>query len=151
MACPQTCWKVRPRQTWTRLAVLADIREPSSAESKEASESLTLSAVGYNSLITDTWANKHNVWNNDVTDPNYDYWDIFRIAKAFDPTLQTAIFSTWVENRTKLLGDGLEAAGGKKLDYHFDGFEHDTERFPHDVERQYFKAIDELVTNEAAR
>ncbi len=38
----------------------------------EESESLTVSAVGYNSLITGTWANKHNVWNNDVTDPNYD-------------------------------------------------------------------------------
>ena len=80
----------------------------------EESESPTLSAVGYNSLITGTWADKHNVWNNNVTEPNYDCWDIFRIAKAFDPTLQTAIFSTWVENRTKLLGDGLEAAGGKK-------------------------------------
>ncbi len=117
----------------------------------EESESPTVSAVGYNSLITGTWANKHNVWNNDVTDPNYDYWDIFRIAKAFDPTLQTAIFSTWVQNRTKLLGDGLEAAGGKKLDYHFDGFELDTERFPHDLEGKVFNAIDELVTNEAVR
>ncbi len=117
----------------------------------EESESPTVSAVGYNSLITGTWANKHNVWNNDVTDPNYDYWDIFRIAKAFDPTLQTAIFSTWVENRIKLLGDGLEAAGGKKLDYNFDGFELDTERFPHDLEGKVFNAIDELVTNEAVR
>ncbi len=117
----------------------------------EESESPTVSAVGYNSLITGTWANKHNVWNDDVTDPNYDYWDIFRIAKAFDPTLQTAIFSTWVENRIKLLGDGLEAAGGKKLDYHFDGFELDTKRFPHYLAGKVFNAIDELVTNEAAR
>ena len=48
------------------------------------SESPTVSAVGYMSLITGTWSNKHNVWDNDVNDPNYRYWDIFRIAKNHD-------------------------------------------------------------------
>jgi predicted AlkP superfamily pyrophosphatase or phosphodiesterase len=115
------------------------------------SESPTISAVGYNSLITGTWANKHNVYDNDVKNPNYQYWDIFRIAKAYDPSLRTAIFSTWLENRTRLVGDGLEEAGGLKLDYHFDGFELDTERFPHDTSRSYIRSIDELVSNEAAR
>jgi len=117
----------------------------------EASESPTVSAVGYNALLTGTWSNKHNVWDNVIGDPNYDYWDIFRIAKTHDASLQTAIFSTWLDNRTKLLGDGLEAAGGTKLDYHFDGFEHDTERFPHDLMRNYIKNIDALVVDEAAR
>ncbi len=28
------------------------------------SETPTISAVGYNSLLTGTWANKHNVWHN---------------------------------------------------------------------------------------
>jgi predicted AlkP superfamily pyrophosphatase or phosphodiesterase len=107
--------------------------------------------VGYNSLLTGTWSNKHNVWDNDVSDPNYDYWDIFRIAKAHDSSLQTALFSTWTDNRTRLIGDGLESAGGHKLDYFFDGFELDTERFPHDVLRNYIRNIDELVTDEAAR
>ena len=116
-----------------------------------ASESPTISAVGYNSLLTGTWANKHNVWSNSIEDPNYRYWDIFRIAKAHDPTLETAIFSTWLDNRTKLLGDGQAAAGGHKLDYHFDGFELDTERFPHDENGDYLKDIDALVAGEAAR
>lgn len=116
-----------------------------------SSESPTISAVGYNSLITGTWANKHNVYDNDIEDPDYQYWDIFRIAKAHDASLQTAIFSTWLENRTRLVGDGLAAAGGHKLDYHFDGFEHDTDRFPHDLLRTYIRNIDELVSNEAAR
>lgn len=117
----------------------------------QESESPTISAVGYQSLLTGTWSNKHNVWDNAVSDPNYDYWDIFRIAKTHDPSLQTAIFSTWTDNRTKLLGDGLEKAGGNKLDYAFDGFELDTERFPHDLMRDYIRNIDELVTNETAR
>ncbi|MDA0993656.1 MAG: alkaline phosphatase family protein [Proteobacteria bacterium] len=117
----------------------------------EASESPTVSAVGYNSLLTGTWANKHNVRDNDVTDPNYDYWDIFRIAKAHDPSLKTAIFSTWTDNRTKLIGDGLARAGGNKLDYHFDGFELDTVRFPHDEHGNYIRDIDAIVVDEAAR
>ncbi len=120
-------------------------------EAGGASESPTVSAVGYMSLITGTWSNKHNVYDNDVENPNYDYWDIFRIAKAHDPSLQTAIFSTWTDNRTKLLGDGLPAAGGTKLDYAFDGFELDTERFPHDEDRIYIKMIDKLVVEETAR
>jgi predicted AlkP superfamily pyrophosphatase or phosphodiesterase len=116
-----------------------------------ASESPTISAVGYNSLLTGTWANKHNVWDNDVADPNYAYWDIFRIAKTHDASLRTAIFSTWLDNRTRLLGDGLPEAGGSKLDYHFDGLELDTERFPHDEMGRYIHAIDEQVTDDAAR
>jgi predicted AlkP superfamily pyrophosphatase or phosphodiesterase len=117
----------------------------------EESESPTSSAIGYNNLLTGTWANKHNVYDNEVNEPNYDYWEIFRIAKAHDPSLQTAIFSTWTDNRTKLIGDGLEEAGGNKLDYAFDGFELDLERFPHDLLHDYIRKIDELVTDEAAR
>jgi len=116
-----------------------------------ASESPTISAVGYNSLLTGTWANKHNVRSNAIEHPDYRYWDIFRIAKADDPELSTAIFSTWLDNRTKLIGDGLPEAGGHKLDYHFDGFELDTARFPHDENDDYIKDIDALVANEAAR
>ena len=105
------------------------------------SESPTVSGVSYNSLLTGTWSNKNNVWDNQIGEPDYDYWDIFRIAKSHDASLHTAIFSTWTDNRTKLLGDGLEAAGGYKLDM---------ERFPHDEKADYIRDIDELVTDEAA-
>jgi len=115
------------------------------------SESPTISAVGYNSLLTGTWANKHNVWDNSVEDPNYAYWDIFRIAKADNPDLRTAIFSTWLDNRTRLVGDGLEQAGGDKIDHHFDGFELDTDRFPHDETGDYIRQIDAIVAEQAAR
>lgn len=117
----------------------------------EASESPTVSAVGYMSLITGTWANKHNVWDNDVEEPDYRYWDIFRIAKEHDPALTTAVFSTWLDNRTKLVGDGLPAAGGAKIDIHADGYELDTGRFPPDDRGDYIREIDALVVEEAAK
>ncbi len=115
------------------------------------SETPTISAVGYNSLLTGTWANKHNVWGNSIKAPNYSYWTIFRFVKEHRPELKTAIFSTWLDNRTKLVGDNLPATGNNKLDYHFDGFELDTIAFPHDDERLYIHKIDEHVTKETAR
>lgn len=114
------------------------------------SESPTVSAVGYASLVTGTWANKHNVWNNDIDAPNYAYWDIFHIAKSHDAKLRTAIFSTWTDNRTKLLGDGREPAGGHKFDYVFDGLELDTERYPPDDQSDYIRKIDSAVAADAA-
>ncbi|MFP4342720.1 MAG: alkaline phosphatase family protein [Cyclobacteriaceae bacterium] len=115
------------------------------------SESPTISAVGYNSMLTGTWVNKHQVYGNDIKQPNYHYWTIFRLLEEQHPEKKTAIFSTWLDNRTKLLGEGLEATGKLQLDYHFDGFEHDTVNFPHDKERTFIYKIDEHVTDEAAR
>ncbi|NND00208.1 MAG: alkaline phosphatase family protein [Gammaproteobacteria bacterium] len=117
----------------------------------KASESPTISAVGYMNLITGTWSNKHNVWDNKVSQPNYDYWNLFRIANEHDSNLHTAVFSTWEDNRTKLIGDGLPEAGGTMLDYYFDGFENDIERFPHDEAHSYISHIDDLVSEQAAR
>lgn len=115
------------------------------------SESPTISAVGYNSLLTGTWVNKHNVPDNDIVAPNYHYWNIFRIAETVNPDLRTAIFSTWLDNRTKLIGEGLEAAGNITLDYKFDGLELDEQRYPHDDKGEYIHKIDEAVAQEAAR
>ena len=115
-----------------------------------ASESPTISAVGYQSLLTGTWANKHQVFDNDVASPNYAYWDIFRMAKTHSPGLLTALFSTWEDNRTKLIGDGLAAAGGHKLDFYLDGLEHDVERFPEDRAATNIKAIDGYLAEQAA-
>lgn len=115
------------------------------------SQTPTISAVGYNSLLTGTWVNKHNVWDNDIADPNYHYKDIFRIAEEYKPGLKTAIFSTWTDNRTKLIGEGLPQTGGVQLDYKFDGFELDTIKYPHDKNADYIHRIDEAVADEAAR
>ncbi|MCK5441099.1 MAG: alkaline phosphatase family protein [Maribacter sp.] len=115
------------------------------------SQTPTISAVGYNSSITGTWAHKHNVWGNSIKKPNYKYWTIFRFAQEQRPELKTAIFSTWLDNRTKLIGEGLQATGNFKMDYHFDGFELDTLNYPHDESRLYIHNIDEHVVNETQR
>ncbi|MBC6491826.1 alkaline phosphatase family protein [Flavihumibacter stibioxidans] len=115
------------------------------------SETPTISAVGYNSLLTGTWVNKHNVWGNGIEAPNYNYWTIFRFLKQAAPDKKLAIFSTWLDNRTKLLGDGLAPTGNLKLDYHFDGMELDTIRYPHDKRSDYIHKIDEAVAEEARR
>lgn len=115
------------------------------------SQTPTISAVGYNSLLTGTWVNKHNVWDNNIKDPNYHYWTIFRFFEEQYPFKKTAVFSTWLDNRTKLVGEGLPQTGQLKLDYFFDGFELDTLHFPHDKEAEYIHRIDEKVVDEAAQ
>ncbi|MEP6950870.1 MAG: alkaline phosphatase family protein [Ginsengibacter sp.] len=114
------------------------------------SQTPTISAVGYNSLLTGTWVNKHNVWDNDIVAPDYSYWTIFRFFKNQYPARKIAIFSTWLDNRTKLVGDGLSQTGSLKVDDHFDGMELDTVRFPHDKESGYIHLIDEEVASHAA-
>src|SRR6476620_7255825 len=85
------------------------------------SQTPTISAVGYNSLLTGTWVNKHNVLDNDIVAPNYHYWNIFRFFKTQYPYKKTAIFSTWTDNRTKLIGSGAKEAANLQPDYVFDG------------------------------
>ncbi len=114
------------------------------------SQTPTISAVGYNSLLTGTWVNKHNVWGNDIKAPNYNYWTIFRFFKEQYPEKKTAVFSTWLDNRTKLVGDDLAQTNNIKTDYHFDGLELDTARYPHDKQSKYINLIDEQVATAAA-
>jgi predicted AlkP superfamily pyrophosphatase or phosphodiesterase len=103
------------------------------------------------SLLTGTWSNKHNVRANYGIEPNYVFWDIFRVAKYQGRAVTTGLFSTWTDNRTILMGDGLEAAGGYKFDFVADGFEKDPAFEPAlgDVER--IQAVDLEVTTLAAK
>lgn len=119
-------------------------------EVNTSTESPTVSAVGYMSLLTGTWSNKHNVRANYGIEPNYAFWDIFRVAKHQAKTVTTGLFSTWTDNRTVLMGDGLPEAGGYKFDYLADGFEKDPTFAPEldDIERT--QAIDLHVTTLAA-
>ena len=114
-------------------------------------ETPTISAPGYMSLLTGTWANKHNVWNNNNQSPNYAYWNLFRIVESVDPSRITALFSTWLDNRTVLVGEGRPGAGDFRLDHTADGFEQDTVAFPHDRASRYIQAIDERVATDAAQ
>jgi predicted AlkP superfamily pyrophosphatase or phosphodiesterase len=112
-------------------------------------ESPTISAVGYNSMLTGTWANKHNVWGNGIEAPNYSYPTFFKVAKEANPNLKLGIFSTWLDNRTKLLGEGLTATNNLMIDFKYDGYELDTVAFPHDKNKNFIKNIDILVTEKA--
>ena len=64
------------------------------------SQTPTISAVGYNSVLTGVWVNKHNVWDNDIAAPNYNYHTIFRFFKEQYPNKKTGVFSSWEDNRT---------------------------------------------------
>lgn len=114
-------------------------------------ETPTVSAPGYMSLITGVWADKHNVRGNSNQSPNYEYWNLFRIVETADSTKKTAIFSTWLDNRTVLIGEGRPRAGSYRLDHAVDGFEYDTIAFPHDKASRYILAIDQRVSAEAAQ
>jgi len=118
-------------------------------EKDSYSQTPTISAVGYNCLLTGTWVNKHNVWDNDIKAPNYNYYTIFRFFKEQYPQKKAAVFSSWQDNRTKLVGDNLPATGNLKLDVHFDGLELDTINFPHDKNSDFMHRIDEAVVEQA--
>jgi predicted AlkP superfamily pyrophosphatase or phosphodiesterase len=113
-------------------------------------ETPTISAPGYMSLLTATWADKHNVRGNSNQSPNYNYWNIFRVVESVDASRVTAVFSTWLDNRTVLIGEGRPGAGAFTIDHAVDGFERDTVAFPHDPNSEYIRAIDDRVTAEAA-
>lgn len=119
-------------------------------EKDSYSQTPTISAVGYNSLLTGTWVNKHNVWDNDIADPNYNYPTLFRLIKDQKPELKTAVFSTWEDNRTKLIGEGLTKTNQIKMDYAFDGLELDEVRYPHDNNSEYVKEVDNAVVHRAS-
>ena len=114
------------------------------------SESPTISAVGYNSILTGTWANKPQVLGNGIEAPNYQYWTIFRYLREARPDAKLAIFSTWQDNRTKLLGENLPQTNFLQLNHSLDGLELDTLRYPHDAQSDYIHQIDQRVAEEAA-
>ncbi|MBR2648935.1 MAG: alkaline phosphatase family protein [Sediminibacterium sp.] len=114
------------------------------------SQSPTISAVGYNSLLTGTWVNKHNVWGNNIEAPNYNYPTIFKLFKEQYPTKKIAVFSSWIKNRTKLIGEALKETDNLQVDYKADGYELDTLSFPHDKEGLYMQKIDRRVATEAS-
>jgi len=114
-------------------------------------ETPTISAPGYMSLVTGTWANKHNVYDNYGISPDYDYWNLFRLARDRKPELRLGIFSTWTDNRTVLLGEGLAEAGNWRFDVVVDGLEEDETRFPPQPLDAQIADVDDAVSREAAR
>lgn len=114
------------------------------------SQTPTISAVGYTNLLTATWYNKHNVGGNENLKPNYNYWSIFRIAKEQGREVRTGLYSSWTDNRTVLIGEGKAETGGLRIDYVCDGYDLDTERFPHREKELHVFDYDEQVADDAA-
>jgi predicted AlkP superfamily pyrophosphatase or phosphodiesterase len=117
----------------------------------ELAETPTISAPGYMSLITGTWANKHNVYKNYGMSPDYSYWNLFRLARSERPELRLGIFSTWTDNRTILLGEGLAEGGNWRFDVVVDGLEKREARLPPEPMDVRIADIDDAVSREAAR
>lgn len=114
------------------------------------SQTATISAIGYTNLLTSTWFNKHNVGGNSNLQPNYNYWTIFRIAKEQPKDYKTAIYSSWTDNRTVLVGEGKKETNNLKIDYVKDGYDLDTIRFPKKEKDLHIFDIDEQISKDAA-
>ncbi len=68
-----------------------DIREPEGADAAD-----TISGPGWSNLLTGVWPDKHNVLDNQFTQPNYQrYPHMFARLKEARPEAVTASFSTW--------------------------------------------------------
>lgn len=116
----------------------------------EYTQTPTISAVGYTSVLTGTWYNKHNVAGNSNIHENYNYWTLFRLAKEQAKPFKTAIYSSWTDNRTILLGEGKPETNHLKIDYVCDGYDLDTLRFPHKPKELQVYDIDQVVSSKAA-
>lgn len=114
------------------------------------SQTATISAIGYTNLLTATWYNKHNVGGNSNLNPNYNYWTLFRIAKEQSKDYKTAIYSSWTDNRTVLIGEGKAETNHLKIDFVKDGYDLDTVRFPKRKKDLHIFDIDEQISKDAA-
>lgn len=94
--------------------------------------------------------NKHNVNGNSNLNPNYNYWSLFRIAKNQNKDFKTALFSSWTDNRTVLIGEGKPETDHLKIDYVCDEYELDKDRFPAKKDDLHIFDIDSVVCKEAA-
>lgn len=113
-------------------------------------ETPTISAVCYNSILTSTWANKHNVWNNDIQAPNYNYPTIFKVIKDLRTDAKIGVYSGWEENRTLLVGDDAVGTGMLHVDYYFHDSDKNTEKYPENDPMRIFK-LDQDVVDCASR
>ena len=115
------------------------------------SQTATISAIGYTNILTGTWVNKHNVRGNGNIEANYNYPTLFRIAKDQSRPVTTAIYSSWTDNRTILLGEGRPETRNLKVDYVFDGYDKDKQHYPDEPGDLHIQKIDGRVCEEAAK
>lgn len=139
---PKTVFEVAQKGNYSRAIT--------GGETGAYSQTPTISAIGYMNILTGTWMNKHNVNGNSNLNPNYNYWSLFRIAKSQKKEYKTALFSSWIDNRTVLIGEGKPETDYLKIDYVFDGYELDSVKFPPREKELHIFDIDSLVAVQAA-
>lgn len=142
--------RVAPRTIFEVAKVGAYARAVTGGEIGAYSQTPTISAIGYMNILTGTWMNKHNVTGNSNLQPNYNYWSIFRIAKEQKKNYKTAIFSSWVDNRKVLIGEGKAETNNLKIDYVFDGYDRDSVHFAPKPEHLQIFDIDSVVCKAAS-
>ncbi|MFF9316911.1 alkaline phosphatase family protein [Streptomyces sp. NPDC014735] len=75
----------------------------------------TVSGAGWSSIATGVWPDKHNVKDNDFTNPNYGrYPDYATRLETADPAVSTLVVGTWSPVPQKIFGakTDLRIAGG---------------------------------------
>ncbi|MFF9351995.1 alkaline phosphatase family protein [Streptomyces sp. NPDC014734] len=75
----------------------------------------TVSGAGWSSIATGVWPDKHNVKDNDFTNPNYgQYPDYATRLETADPDVSTLVVGTWSPIPQKIFGEktDLRIAGG---------------------------------------
>lgn len=140
---PKTIFDIAQRGNFGRAYCGGEIGTPN--------QTITISAVGYTNILTGTWMNKHHVVSNSDIQTNYHYWNIFRIAKEQSFPVSTAVFSSWTDNVTKLVGVGHPGNANLKVDYVYDGYDLDSIRFPKKPEDRQIYDIDSTVCHQAAQ
>ncbi|WP_292010542.1 alkaline phosphatase family protein [Chryseobacterium sp.] len=64
----------------------------------------TLSGNGWSTMLTGVWHTKHNVQDNNFTNPNYvNYPDFLSRAKAYNPNLRTISLVKWSPINNKII------------------------------------------------
>lgn len=143
--------RLKPSVIFDIASIGAYARSYTGGEVGSYTETPTISAPGYANIITATWLYKHNIRGNSNLKPNYNYWNPFRIAKEQEKDYKTAIFSSWEDNRTVLVGEGKDETNNLKIDIIRDGYDNDTIRFPRLKNDMHIFEIDELISKEAAK
>ena len=139
---PQTIFDIAKTGSYAHAYCGGEVGKPN--------QTVTISAVGYTNILTGTWMNKHHVLGNSNIETNYNYWNIFRIAKAQKRPLKTAVFTSWTDNVTYLVGVNRADNGNLKVDEIVDSLDLDNTLFPHQpLDRQIYD-IDSTVCDRAA-
>ena len=85
-----------------------------------ATQQPTVSGPGWSTMLTGVWANRHNVYNNSFTSPNYAANPVYLgTLKVALPTLKTATFVNWDPIDTIILNSiATDGNANNNLNFH---------------------------------